>query len=91
MNITDIKFRHLYADEKLKALVSITLDDEIAIHDIKIIKGDTRLFVAMPSRKDDKGGFRDIVHPINASSRQIIEEEILKCYKSYINEISKNS
>lgn len=89
MNITDIKIRHFYTDDKLKALVSITIDNELAIHDIKVIKGDNRLFVAMPSRRDDKGSFRDVVHPIKKESRELMEEKILTAYKSCLSEISE--
>ena len=89
MNITDIRIRHFYADERLKALVSITLDNDFAVHDIKIIQGANRLFVAMPSRKDDKGNFRDIVHPITAEARQTLESAILNAYKEYISSINQ--
>lgn len=67
-------------------MVSITLDNALAVHDIKVIEGPQRLFVAMPSRKEDQGGFRDIVHPINAGAREQIEEMILEEYKSAVNE-----
>ena len=89
MNITDIRIRHFYADERLKALVSITLDNDFAVHDIKIIQGANRLFVAMPSRKDDKGNFRDIVHPITAEARQTLESAILNAYKEDISSINQ--
>lgn len=89
MNITDIRIRHFYADERLKALVSITIDNDFAVHDIKIIQGASRLFVAMPSRKDDKGNFRDIVHPITAEARQTLESAILNAYKEYISSINQ--
>lgn len=83
MNITDIKIRALYPDSTLRGLVSVTLDNQIAIHDIKIIEGPNRLFVAMPSRKDDKGIFRDICHPISADARRELEEAILNEFNSY--------
>lgn len=89
MNITDIRIRHFYADERLKALVSITIDNDFAVHDIKIIQGTSRLFVAMPSRKDDKGNFRDIVHPITAEARETMENKILTAYKDYISSINQ--
>ncbi|HBN11221.1 MAG TPA: septation protein SpoVG, partial [Ruminococcus sp.] len=69
MEITDIKIRKIITEGRLRAVISITLDDMIAIHDIKIVKGDERLFVAMPSRKDETGIFRDIVHPISPQAR----------------------
>lgn len=83
MNITDIKIRKLVTEGRLKAIVSITLNNELAVHDIKVIEGPTRLFVAMPSRRDDKGVFRDIVHPISADGRLQIEQNILDFYENY--------
>lgn len=84
MNITDIKIRKLMTEGRLKAIVSITLDNELALHDIKIIEGPSRLFVAMPSRRDDNGVFRDIVHPISAEGRATIENGILDYYNEYL-------
>ena len=80
MTITDIKVRKLLPSGKLKAIVSITLDDMIAIHDIKVIEGSERLFVAMPSRRDDSGSYRDIAHPISFGARADIEQKILSAY-----------
>ena len=84
MEITDIKIRKIITEGRLRAVISITLDDMIAIHDIKIVNGDERLFVAMPSRKDESGIFRDIVHPISPQAREIVENEILDAYNKYI-------
>lgn len=84
MNITDIKIRKLLSEGRLRAIVSVTLDNSIALHDIKIIEGPTRLFVAMPSRRDDNGIFRDIVHPISAEGRENIEDSILSAYQNYM-------
>ena len=86
MNITDVRIRRTYPDARLKALVSITIDGDFAVHDIKVIEGPNRLFVAMPSRKDDSGSFRDIVHPITPESRQLIENTILERYYAYLAE-----
>lgn len=86
MNITDIKIRKLLSEGRLRAIVSVTIDNTIALHDIKIIEGPNRLFVAMPSRRDDTGIFRDIVHPISIEGRQNIEASILNAYKDYITE-----
>lgn len=86
MNITDIKIRKLLNEGRLKAIVSITLDDTIALHDIKIIEGPSRLFVAMPSRRDDNGIFRDIVHPISSDGRASLENNILQFYNRYMAE-----
>ena len=80
MEITDIRIRKLYDESRLRALVSVTLEDELAIHDIKIIQGPQRLFVAMPSRKDENGMFRDIIHPITQEMRNQMEEAILQEY-----------
>ena len=83
MNITGIKIRKLFTEGRLKANVSITLGDFLAVHDIKVIQGPTRLFVAMPSRRDESGVFRDIVHPISASGRQELESRILQEYEVF--------
>ena len=72
MNVTDIRIRRTYEEGKLKALVSVTIDQDLAVHDIKVIEGSERLFVAMPSRKDDNGVFRDIVHPITMEGRRTL-------------------
>jgi stage V sporulation protein G len=81
MNITDIRIRKLYTDARLKALVSVTIDHDLAVHDIKVIEGPERLFVAMPSRKDENGVFRDIAHPITPEARRALEDEILQSYR----------
>ena len=85
MKITGIKIRRTYDDNRLRALVSLTLEDNFAIHDIKIIDGPQRLFVAMPSRRDEQGVFRDICHPITAEARKEMEDKILEAYNSYMN------
>ncbi|MDD7428811.1 MAG: SpoVG family protein, partial [Oscillospiraceae bacterium] len=77
MTITDIKIRKIITEGRLRAVISITLDNMLAVHDIKVVQGDERLFVAMPSRKDENGIFRDIVHPISPEARQMIESQIL--------------
>ncbi|MGN0664853.1 MAG: septation regulator SpoVG [Negativibacillus sp.] len=81
MEITNIRIRKLYAETRLKALVSVTLEQELAIHDIKVIQGPQRLFVAMPSRKDENGMFRDIIHPITKEARDQLEEAVLQAYE----------
>ena len=87
MEITDIKIRKLFNDNRLSALVSITIDNAIAIHDIKVIKGPERLFVAMPSRRDDKGVYRDVAHPITAEARNLLEKSILQKYEEELAKI----
>lgn len=84
MEITDVKIRKIISEGRLRALVSITIDNMFAVHDIKIVQGDERLFVAMPSRKDENGIFRDIVHPISASSRKVFEDAILDAYSKQL-------
>lgn len=84
MDISDIKIRKTITEGRLRAIVSITLDDILAVHDIKIVQGDERLFVAMPSRKDENGVFRDIVHPISPVARQLIEDQILDAYSRHL-------
>ena len=84
MEVTDIKIRRIVTEGRLRAVVSITIDSMLAVHHIKIVQGDERLFVAMPSRKDENGIFRDIVHPISVSSRNAIESEILDAYNRHI-------
>lgn len=84
MEITDIKIRRIIAEGRLRAVVSVTIDNMLAVHDIKVVQGDERLFVAMPSRKDENGVFRDIVHPISAAARKMMEEQILETYHQHL-------
>lgn len=88
MNITDIRIRKLYTDARLKALVSVTIDHDLAVHDIKVIEGPERLFVAMPSRKDENGVFRDITHPITPEARRTLEDAILQSYRECLEQQS---
>lgn len=84
MNITDIKVRRLMHEGRLRAVVSVTVDDELAIHDIKVIEGPERLFVAMPSRKEQSGIFRDIAHPISPNVRKYFESAVLDAYQKEV-------
>ncbi len=84
MEISDIKIRKTMHEGRLRAVVSITIDNAFAIHDIKLVQGDERLFVAMPSRREENGVFRDIIHPISADVRDIMEKKILDAYNEYI-------
>ncbi|MBE6861615.1 MAG: septation regulator SpoVG [Ruminococcus sp.] len=84
MVITDVKIRKIMTEGRLRAVVSVTIDDMFAVHDIKVVQGDERLFVAMPSRKDENGVFRDVVHPISASARSLFEETILDAYEKQL-------
>lgn len=84
MEISDIKIRKTMHEGRLRAVVSITIDNAIAIHDIKLVQGDDRMFVAMPSRREESGVFRDIIHPISSDIRDELEEKILRAYHDYI-------
>lgn len=81
MNITDIRMRIMNNDTKMRAVVSITLDDEFVIHDIKVIEGEKGLFIAMPSRKSADGEYRDIAHPIRSDIRVKLQSMILEEYE----------
>lgn len=81
MKITDIRIRGIDRDGKMKAVVSVTFDNEFVVHDIKIIEGEKGLFIAMPSRRDSEGEYRDIAHPIRSSMRQMMQQAILERYK----------
>lgn len=81
MNITDIRVRKLSVDGRMKAVVSVTFDESFVVHDIKLIEGKDKLFVAMPSRKTPDGEFKDIAHPINTEMREMLEKAIIKEYE----------
>ncbi len=86
MTITDVRVRKITKEGKMKAIVSITLDDEFVVHDIKVIEGEKGLFIAMPSKKASDGEYRDIAHPINSSTRELIQKIILDNYERAVNE-----
>jgi stage V sporulation protein G len=81
MQITDVRVRKVSKEGKMKAVVSITIDNEFVVHDIKVIEGDKGLFIAMPSRKAGDGEYRDIAHPINSETRDKIQKIILEKYE----------
>ena len=81
MQITDVRIRKVEKEGKMKAVVSITIDEEFVVHDIKVIEGDKGLFIAMPSRKAADGEYRDIAHPINSDTRERIQTLILQKYQ----------
>lgn len=88
MQITDVKIRKIFNNEEpMKAIVSITFDNQLALHDIKVIYAREKLFIVMPSRKNPDGTYRDIVHPINGDFRAYIEETVLKAYEEAIENI----
>ena len=80
MQITDIKIRKLFDEGPMKAIVSVTFDGQLAVHDIKVINAREKLFIVMPSRKNPDGTYRDIVHPINAEFRAELEGAVIKAY-----------
>ena len=81
MEITDVRVRKIAKEGKMKAIVSITLDDEFVVHDIKVIEGEKGLFIAMPSKKASDGEYRDIAHPINSNTMDRIQSTILESYE----------
>lgn len=81
MKITDVRVRKITKEGKMKAIVSITIDDEFVVHDIKVIEGEKGLFIAMPSKKATDGEYRDIAHPINSATRETIQKIILDSYE----------
>ena len=89
MQITDIRIRKVDKDGKMKAVVSITIDDAFVVHDIKIIEGEKGLFIAMPSRKASDGEYRDIAHPINTGTREKIQKMILDKYDEVLSETAE--
>ena len=87
MNITDVRIRKMTKESNMKAVASVTVDNELAIHDIKIIEGDKGLFIAMPSRKTAEGEFKDIAHPINTELRDQLQTMILAKYEEALAEL----
>lgn len=81
MEVTDVRLRRVQTDGRMRAIASITLDNEFVVHDIRVIDGNTGLFVAMPSKRTPDGEFRDIAHPINSGTRTKIQESVLKAYE----------
>lgn len=86
MKITDVRIRKVAKEGKMKAVVSITIDEEFVVHDIKVIEGEKGLFIAMPSRKASDGEYRDIAHPINSATRDFIQKMILEKYEETVME-----
>ena len=84
MNITDVRIRKIEKEGKMKAVASITIDDEFVVHDIKVIEGEKGLFIAMPSRKATDGEYKDIAHPIRSDTREKLQTLILEQYHNEI-------
>ncbi len=91
MKITDVRVRKVAKEGKMKAVVSITIDDEFVVHDIKVIEGEKGLFIAMPSRKASDGEYRDIAHPINSETRDMIQSIIIERYEAAKLDVSDSS
>ena len=86
MEITDIRIRRMNSDGKMKAVLSVTFDDALVIHDIKVIEGQEKMFIAMPSRKTPEGEFKDIAHPINAQMRDLLQKSIIEKFETMASE-----
>lgn len=84
MQITDIKIRKLFDEGPMKAIVSVTFDGQLAVHDVKVINARDKFFIVMPSRKNPDETYRDIVHPINASFRAMLEDEVIAAYNAEV-------
>lgn len=82
MEITDIRIRQIAQEGKMKAVVSVTFDNSFVVHDIKIIEGTDKLFIAMPSRKTPENEYKDIAHPINMEMREVLQQRIIDKYES---------
>ena len=91
MQITDVRIRKIAKEGKMKAIVSITLDGEFVVHDIKVIEGEKGLFIAMPSRRAGDGEYRDIAHPINSETREMIQNIMLEKYETVLEEDETDS
>ena len=90
MQVTDIRVRKVNSEGKMKAVVSVTFDEVFVVHDIKIIEGKEKLFIAMPSRRTKEGDFKDIAHPINTAMRDELQEMILAKYDEVLLELPKD-
>ena len=90
MKVTDVRVRKITNEGKMRAVVSITLDDEFVVHDIKVIEGEKGLFIAMPSKKGNDGEYRDIAHPISAATRTEVQRLILEKYEEALKEFSQD-
>lgn len=89
MQITNVKVRKLFDEGPMRAVVSVTFDDQLAVHDIKVIYARERYFMVMPNRKNEDDTYRDIVHPINAAFRHVLEEAVLREYRRAVQEMDR--
>ncbi|WP_318617476.1 septation regulator SpoVG [Sporosarcina sp. YIM B06819] len=88
MEVTDVRLRKVETDGRMKAIASITIDDEFVVHDIRVIDGNEGLFVAMPSKRTPDGEFRDVAHPINSNARTKIQDAVLNAYHLSVEEVA---
>ena len=86
MKITDVRIRLVEQEGRVRAVASITIEDEFVVHDIKVIESPTRLFIAMPSRQNKEGEYKDIAHPINSETREKLQTAILEAYDKALKE-----
>lgn len=91
MIITDVKIRKTFEDRPMKAVASVTFDNELALHDVKVIYAREKYFVVMPSRKNPDGTYRDIVHPINAEARDRLEKAVTGAYFEFLKNAESDS
>ncbi len=90
MQITDVRVRKVFDEGPMKAIISVTFDNELALHDVKVINARDKYFVVMPSRKNPDGTYRDIVHPINAAMRNLLETTVINAYFEKLKEIEEH-
>ena len=88
MQITDIKIRKVFDDGPMKAIVSVTFDGQLAVHDVKVVNARDKFFIVMPSRKNPDDTYRDIVHPINAEFRAMLEREVIAAYNAELDALA---
>ena len=91
MQITDVKVRKLFDEGPMKAIVSVTFDGQLAVHDIKVINARDKFFIVMPSRKNPDDTYRDIVHPINAQFRELLESHVIAAYEAELESASNSA
>ena len=91
MQITDIKVRKLFDEGPMKAIISVTFDGQLAVHDIKVINARDKFFIVMPSRKNPDDTYRDIVHPINAQFRGMVEDSVIRAYEAALAEAKEGA
>ena len=91
MQITDVKVRKLFDEGPMKAVVSVTFDGQLAVHDVKVINARDKFFIVMPSRQNPDGTYRDIVHPINADFRSTLEREVIAAYEAELEALANQS